>query len=98
MINDITQLDAQAQPIDDAAEARLDEHIQWLGKMIMLSRQRGTDSHVFWLDRQNVYIASRTPAHQARLESEHLARVEGQQCFFDVCGEADAKRLGEGAC
>lgn len=98
MINDITQLDAQRQPIDDAAEAALDRHIQWLGMMAEINRQAGrcTDAPI-WLDQRSRAIAACTPAHKARLESERLARFEASQCYFDLQGEEHAKRLGEAA-
>ena len=103
MTTDITQLDAQGQPIDDAAEAALDKEIEWLGVMAARARLSGYCTEAtLWLDHRSRVIASRTPAHQARLAAEHLARVEADnaaflgRCYFLDMAEADAKRL-EGA-
>ena len=98
MTTDITQLDAQRQPIDDAAEAERDQLIEIMRKKSARADAVGNYIEASrWNDAIQRAIAARTPAHKARLESEHMARVEASRCHFDVTGEADAKRLEDGA-
>lgn len=97
MIDAITQLTAQRLPIDDAAEAELDDLIEGYGQLVA-ERYAAGDLPLakIYLKHQTQWIAMRTPAHKVRLEAEIMARITGQPCHFDVQGEADAARLAAG--
>jgi hypothetical protein len=88
MIDAITQLDPQGQPIDDLAEAKIDQHIDDCGLLMLAAYSRGNRQEAEqWLQAQTKAIASRTPAHKARLEAEILARIEDPaNCYFFETG------------
>jgi hypothetical protein len=74
--------------------AELDAYISMLGRhMVRAHRLGDRDAAVRLMELQQQARAARTPAHVARQDAEHLARVEAGVGYFS---SEHAQRMGRG--